>query len=174
MQTHDILTKQLNIENKSHRYFGSILKAFRAIGAVLEQIESLHKTELEVSREGRVFRSVCVAIFWFRSSVCTLRTERPSAWNTRPGPPSERPGGASRTTPPEGGRKLMQGERQAFYRLVLSVPPIFRSSFSAFAATWLSASFSGSAEAFLFVSRILRITFSISLEVYPAFSAWIA
>ena len=68
----------------------------------------------------------------------------------------------------------MQGERQAFYRLVLSVPPIFRSSFSAFAATWLSASFSGSAEAFLFVSRILRITFSISLEVYPAFSAWIA
>ena len=167
MQTHDILTKQLNIENKSHRYFGSILKAFRAIRAVLEQIESLHKTELEVSREGRVFRSVCVAIFWFRSSVCTLRTERPSAWNTRPGPPK----GASRTTPPEGGRKLMQGERQAFYRLVLSVPPIFRSSFSAFAATWLSASFSGSAEAFLFVSRTLRIAFSISLEVCPAFSA---
>ena len=174
MQTHDILTKQLNIENKSHRYFGSILKAFGAIGAVLEQIESLHKTELEASQKGRAF-SVCLCSdFWFRSPVCTLRTERPSAWNTRPGPPSERPGGASRTTPPEGGRKLMQGERQAFYRLVLSVPPIFRSSFSAFAATWLSASFSGSAEAFLFVSRILRITFSISLEVYPAFSAWIA
>ena len=55
MQTHDILTKQLNIENKSHRYFGSILKAFRAIGAVLEQIESLHKTELEASQKGRAF-----------------------------------------------------------------------------------------------------------------------
>ena len=108
MQTHDILAKQLNIENKSHRYFGSILKAFRAIEAVLEQIESLHKTELEASREGRVFRSVCVAIFCFRRPVCTLRTERPSAWNTRPGPPE----GASRTTPLEGGRKLMQRERQ--------------------------------------------------------------
>ena len=171
MQTHDILTKQLNIENKSHRYFGSILKAFRAIRAVLEQIESLHKTELEASREGRVFRSVCVVIFCFRRPVCTLRTERPSAWNTRPGPPPERPGGASRTTPPEGGRKLMRGERQASYRLV---PPIFRSSFSAFTAAWLSASFSGSAEAFLFVSRTLRIAFSISLEVCPAFNAWIA
>ena len=174
MQTHDILTKQLNIENKSHRYFGSILKAFGAIGAVLEQIESLHKTELEASREGRVFRSVCVAIFCFRRPVCTLRTERPSAWNTRPGPPSERPGGASRTTPPEGGRKLMQGERQVLYRPVLPVSPIDRSSSNALTAAWLSASFSGSAEAFLFVSRILRITFSISLEVYPAFSAWIA
>ena len=65
MQTHDILTKQLNIENKSHRYFGSILKAFRAIGAVLEQIESLHNTELGAPKKGELFRSVCVAIFWF-------------------------------------------------------------------------------------------------------------
>ena len=37
----------------------SALKAFRAIGAVLGQIESLHKTELEASREGRVF-PVCL------------------------------------------------------------------------------------------------------------------
>ena len=68
----------------------------------------------------------------------------------------------------------MRGERQAFYRPVLPVSPIERSSSIALTAAWLSASFSGSAEAFLFVSRILRITFSISLEVYPAFSAWIA
>ena len=38
---------------------GSILKAFRAIGAVLEQIESLHKTELEASQKGRAF-PVCL------------------------------------------------------------------------------------------------------------------
>ena len=141
------------------------------IGAVLEQIESLHKTELEASREGRVFWSVCVAIFWFRCPVCTLRTERPSAWNTRPGPPPEHLGGASRTTPPEGDRKLMRGERQAFYRPVLPVSPIDRSSSNALTAAWLSASFSGSAEAFLFVSRTLRIAFSISLEVCPTFNA---
>ena len=171
MQTHDILTKQLNIENKSHRYFGSILKAFRAIGAVLEQIESLHKTELEASQKGRAFPGCLCSDFLLPLPVCTLRTERPSAWNTRPGPPSERPGGASRTTPPEGGRKLMQGERQAFYRPVLPVSPIDRSSSNALTAAWLSASFSGSAEAFLFVSRTLRIAFSISLEVCPAFNA---
>ena len=38
---------------------GSILKVFRAIGAVLEQIESLHKTELEASQKGRAF-PVCL------------------------------------------------------------------------------------------------------------------
>ena len=54
------------------RYFGSILKAFRAIGAVSEQIESLHKTEPGASREGRLFRSVCVAIF---NSIACLHFE---------------------------------------------------------------------------------------------------
>lgn len=54
------------------RYFGSILKAFRVIGAVLEQIESLHKTELEASQKGRAFRSVCVAFF---ASIACLHFE---------------------------------------------------------------------------------------------------
>ena len=89
-------------------YFSSILKAFRVIGAVLEQIESLHKTELEASQKGRAFPGCLCSDFLLPLPVCTLRTERPSAWNTRPGPPE----GASRTTPPEGGRKLMQRERQ--------------------------------------------------------------
>ena len=102
-------THRTNEYRKSFfRYFGSILKAFRVIGAVLEQIESLHKTELGTSREGRAFPVCLCSDFLLPLPVCTLRTERPSAWNTRPGPPE----GASRTTPPEGGRKLMQRERQ--------------------------------------------------------------
>lgn len=101
MQTHDIFVRQLNIENKSHRYFGSILKAFRAIGAVLEQIESLHKTELEASREGRVFRSVCVAIFLLpspclhfenRTTVCMEYPARTSPRTTRGSEPDNAAG----------------------------------------------------------------------------------
>ena len=42
------------------------------IGAVLEQIESLHKTELEASQKGRAFRSVCVAFF---ASIACLHFE---------------------------------------------------------------------------------------------------
>ena len=53
-------------------YFSSILKAFRVIGAVLEQIESLHKTEPGASQKGRAFRSVCVAFF---ASIACLHFE---------------------------------------------------------------------------------------------------
>ena len=69
------------------RYFSSILKAFRVIGAVLEQIESLHKTEPETSRDGRAFPVCLCSDFLVPLPVCTLRTERPSVWNTRPWPP---------------------------------------------------------------------------------------
>ena len=61
------------------RYFGSILKALRVIGAVigavLEQIESLHKTEPGTSRQGRTFPVCLCSDFLIPLPVCTLRTE---------------------------------------------------------------------------------------------------
>ena len=66
----------------------------------------------------------------------------------------------------------MRGERQAFYRPVLPVSPIDRSSSNEridrrvveCLAFWIG-------RGFLFANRILRITFSISLVVCPAFNA---
>ena len=53
------------IQKIHYRYFSSILKTFRVIGAVLEQIESLHKTELGTSRERRAFPVCLCSVFCF-------------------------------------------------------------------------------------------------------------
>ena len=76
---------------------------------------SLHnEPEPRPSRKGWSGSGCCVAIFYCQIQHRTLKTERPSAWDTRRRPRKRE----SRETTPRGGRKAMQGERRTQHQLV--------------------------------------------------------